>query len=166
MLLGSRTRCLSATFVYDKRAASSENDGLRGRVICASSVCHETAPLLAPIPIQADRPTTLSATANLYSPRCRYCVAHECRDRRRDRNSQDGRQGTVEPFGGCGDRATARCKYIWCERIRGCSYRAVKSVTVPIRGEHDAVFSVQHLFCSFRGNAIVISHSDPLDASL
>ena len=53
---------------------------------CASYVCHETAPLLAPIPIQADRPTTLSATSNLYSPRSRYCVAHECRDRRRDRN--------------------------------------------------------------------------------
>ena len=30
--------------------------------------------------------TTLSPTANLYSPRCRYCAAHECRDRRRDRN--------------------------------------------------------------------------------
>ncbi len=31
-------------------------------------------------------PTTLPATSNLYSPRCRYCAAHECRDRQRDRN--------------------------------------------------------------------------------
>ena len=69
-----------------KNSFRPENGGLRVRVICASYVCHETAPLLAPIPIQADRPTTLSATSNLYSPRSRYCVAHECRDRRRDRN--------------------------------------------------------------------------------
>ena len=33
-----------------------------------------------------DRPTTLPATPNLYSPRRRYCAAHECRDRQRDRN--------------------------------------------------------------------------------
>ena len=31
-------------------------------------------------------PTTLPATSNLYSPRRRYCAAHECRDRQRDRN--------------------------------------------------------------------------------
>jgi hypothetical protein len=28
------------------------------------------------------------------------------------------------------------------------------------------VFSVQHLFCSFRWNAILVSRSGPLDASL
>ncbi len=42
----------------------------------------------------------------------------------------------------------------------------VKSVTVPIRANMAAVFSVQHLFCSIRGNAILDSHSDPLGASL
>jgi hypothetical protein len=32
--------------------------------------------------------------------------------------------------------------------------------------EHGAVFSVQHLLCSIRANAILDSHSDPLGASL
>jgi hypothetical protein len=32
--------------------------------------------------------------------------------------------------------------------------------------EHGAVFSMQHLFCSIRGNAILDSHSDLLGASL
>jgi hypothetical protein len=32
---------------------------------------------------------------------------------------------------------------------------AGKSVTVPIRLEHGTVFSVQHYFCSIRGNAIL-----------
>jgi hypothetical protein len=36
---------------------------------------------------------------------------------------QDGRQGTVESAPKRGDRATAPIEEIWCEKIRGCSYR-------------------------------------------
>jgi hypothetical protein len=42
----------------------------------------------------------------------------------------------------------------------------MKSETVPIRREHGAVFSVQHLFCSIRGNAILDWHAASPGASL
>ena len=34
-----------------------------------------------------------------------------------------GRQGTTESVTLRGDRATALIEDIWCEKIRGCSYR-------------------------------------------
>jgi hypothetical protein len=37
-----------------------------------------------------------------------------------------GRPGPSEGVGKCRDRATATLEDIWCEKIRGCSYRATR----------------------------------------
>jgi hypothetical protein len=65
-----------------------------------------------------------------------------------------------------GERKTASVENIWCEKISGCSYRAVKLVTVPIRANMARrVFrATSSLFLSRERN--LASRSDPLDASL
>jgi hypothetical protein len=80
-------RCRVGCFRYFLELHRPKRRALRARVICASYACHETSALLRPIPIQAGPPRPrCQRHRSLYSPRCRYCVAHECSDRQRDRN--------------------------------------------------------------------------------
>jgi hypothetical protein len=47
------------------------------------------------------------------------------------RSLRNRSQGTVKLFGGCGERITALIEDIWCEKIRGCSYRGTNTSACP-----------------------------------
>jgi hypothetical protein len=80
-----------ATVALEAQMAARRCAGRSGQVAGSGrAACPDEAATIAVLVATAGRlaaaPTTLPATSNLYSPRRRYCAAHECRDRQRDRN--------------------------------------------------------------------------------